>query len=802
MSLSNLSSSNTTGAFLDYGEFRSGVYIQTSNQILYFTDSAGNKVGYQWKGQLPHTTATNDPITDGGISATAWQSIVGPGFIEKLASEGIDLDWQAHLPTLEVAYNLPQYSLKLWKAGEVSTTNEYWLYSDGTIWNGIGTLGTTPQTPFKQITPQNNVTEWTTVATEGQNQVTVPYQFTNISLFINGVLQNKSIGGYVVNGSTLTLNGNLKAGDVIHVIISNVPISSIAYLTASDIPSLGLVSKSDLSASTGAAMIGTINGGTVQDYMHNFNVLSYGAKDNSDSANTSFDNRASIQSAIDAANARYKSTGIIQNVIIPDGLFKMSTVNLTPSGSSSPYGIVCLKLLSGVNLIGSGTLSVIDNAYGTGAFFRIIGSDRGAPISNVTIKGITLDGNVSNQIASVQCSNIVLEAENNITVEGINSINSNGNGVMVRGTTSKAMTNVRITNNYIYNCTSIGIQGSQFNGLVIANNTVDTTGNNCIDIYGDTGVSASESNGNNFSITGNTVRNSQVAGIFPETVANGVVVGNSVYNCKEGIHINRISSIPKNIVLSGNSIYSAADAGIWISGDMEGINIIGNSIFDFASNAIQLGTSAGNVSNIVIRGNLFIPAAATSVILKVLANIASRIEVRNNTIRNNVNIPLANVYQITATTQSGVNVDSWSITGSSLSSTGLEMYKNGTFTPTVRGQTTAGTATYTTQSGNYIRIGEIVHFSATIVYTGLTGTGPLIIAGLPFTPSTTSNQPLTDITHSGIPMDTFGKRLNASAVGLGLTISIIEDGKAGAISYPAANTVTSGTIRVSGFYFV
>lgn len=257
MSLSNLSSSNSNGAFLDYGEFRSGVYIQTQNQILYFTDNNGNRIGYQWKGSLPHITQTNDPSTDGGISNNTWMSVVNPGFFEKISNEGINLNWQAHLPSIEVSFNLPHKSLKIWKAGLSSTANDYWLYPNtGTVWSGVGVLDTEPTSPFAQIVPQNNIIEWSTIAVEGQNQFTVPYIFTNISLFINGLLQNKSTGGYFVNGSTVTLNGSLKANDVIHVLITNVPVSNLDYLT-----------RSDLSDSGTSDLIGMTKGGRLSNYI-------------------------------------------------------------------------------------------------------------------------------------------------------------------------------------------------------------------------------------------------------------------------------------------------------------------------------------------------------------------------------------------------------------------------------------------------------------------------------------------------------------------------------------------------------
>ncbi|BAQ02842.1 putative tail fiber protein [Klebsiella phage K64-1] len=330
MSLSNLSSSNSNGAFLDYGEFRSGVYIQTSNQILYFTDENGNKVGYQWKGLLPHTTTTNDPSTDGGISDTAWCSIVGSGFIEKLSKEGIDLSWKAHLPTVEVSYNLPHKSLKIWEEGTNSTDNDYWLYpGDGTVWNGIGVLGDIPDAPFKQIVPQNNVIEWSAIATEGQNQFTVPYEFTNISVFINGLLQNKSTGGYVVNGSTVTLNGSLKAGDDIHVVISNIPIKNINYIT--DV---------ELSQPDAAQKIGLLHGGNIQNLQNflsfdMFNIDKTGSTDVTSQINNIFSLANQLNIPIKQHDGTYLVSGSTIFTINTD--CDLSGVTILPSSNFTGY---------------------------------------------------------------------------------------------------------------------------------------------------------------------------------------------------------------------------------------------------------------------------------------------------------------------------------------------------------------------------------------------------------------------------------------------------------------------------------
>jgi hypothetical protein len=56
-----------------------------------------------------------------------------------------------------------------------------------------------------------------------------------------------------------------------------------------------------------------------------------------------------------------------------------------------------------------------------------------------------------------------------------------------------------------------------------------------------------------------------------------------------------------------------------------------------------------------------------------------------------------------------------------------------TFTPVVFGTTSAGTATYSVQSGDYNLIDGLCFFALYVTYTGHTGTGALRISGLPFT---------------------------------------------------------------------
>jgi hypothetical protein len=63
----------------------------------------------------------------------------------------------------------------------------------------------------------------------------------------------------------------------------------------------------------------------------------------------------------------------------------------------------------------------------------------------------------------------------------------------------------------------------------------------------------------------------------------------------------------------------------------------------------------------------------------------------------------------------------------------LNDYEEGTFTPTIGGSTTTGTATYAQQQGTYTKVGRLVTFRIYIDWSGGTGAGVLDVLGLPFT---------------------------------------------------------------------
>jgi len=63
----------------------------------------------------------------------------------------------------------------------------------------------------------------------------------------------------------------------------------------------------------------------------------------------------------------------------------------------------------------------------------------------------------------------------------------------------------------------------------------------------------------------------------------------------------------------------------------------------------------------------------------------------------------------------------------------LDDYEEGDFTPTIEGTTDVGVGTYSVRAGRYTKIGRLVSYNIQITWSAHTGTGNMILTGLPFT---------------------------------------------------------------------
>lgn len=90
---------------------------------------------------------------------------------------------------------------------------------------------------------------------------------------------------------------------------------------------------------------------------------------------------------------------------------------------------------------------------------------------------------------------------------------------------------------------------------------------------------------------------------------------------------------------------------------------------------------------------------------------------------------------------------------------GAAYTETGTFTPTVVGTSTAGTGTYSVQTGRYTRLGNQVVFTVRLAWSAHTGTGNIQINGLPLT-SGANNRATCAVQFDGLTVGA-GKQLSA-----------------------------------------
>jgi len=128
--------------------------------------------------------------------------------------------------------------------------------------------------------------------------------------------------------------------------------------------------------------------------------------------------------------------------------------------------------------------------------------------------------------------------------------------------------------------------------------------------------------------------------------------------------------------------------------------------------------------------------------------------------------------------------------------TSMNYYETGTFTPTVLGSSTAGTATYPTQSGRYTRLGDRVLFDIELSYNTGTGTGNLQIDGLPFTTNGSKPSILSVSTSNLTYSDTLVASTLTNTTKIAL-YSMVSAGASSAVAYDAA-----AVISISGHYEV
>ncbi len=131
----------------------------------------------------------------------------------------------------------------------------------------------------------------------------------------------------------------------------------------------------------------------------------------------------------------------------------------------------------------------------------------------------------------------------------------------------------------------------------------------------------------------------------------------------------------------------------------------------------------------------------------------------------------------------------------------LDWYEEGTFTPTVIGGTVTGTGTYSEQYGSYTRIGNRVVVNVRLAWSAHTGTGAMLLVGLPFAHITSfGSQNILAALSDSISYGT-GKQLMALIASGETSVRLYAQDSAGGAALQVSMDA-AGTITVSGIYHV
>ncbi|KQU46001.1 hypothetical protein ASG67_15460 [Sphingomonas sp. Leaf339] len=318
------------------------------------------------------------------------------------------------------------------------------------------------------------------------------------------------------------------------------------------------------------------------------------------------DDGPAFQRAIDAAAAAGGGT-----VRFGPGIFAL---RLSPGPGGN--GGAAFTLRSGVRLEGAdrarSVLRLADGQLGPGTFLRIIASE--GTLENAGLSDFTLDANRTGQGEFRDASNggaIVLGWGGrctNVSVERVTVRGANGQGMMLLGAVGNPGRALRVADCLVERASYIGIQSSQFDGLVIERNTVTDCVDNGIDVYGNDDANHSIiATSHRGVIRGNVIRRCGI-GIFLETVADCQAVENDVTDCRlAGLRINRINGEPRNLLVARNR-FAGSPFGVAVGGDTGGVEIRDNTISGFTTAGVQF---TYNVSHITVAGNRFLPAKPT-----------------------------------------------------------------------------------------------------------------------------------------------------------------------------------------------
>ena len=478
-----------------------------------------------------------------------------------------------------------------------------------------------------------------------------------------------------------------------------------------------------------------------------YNVLDYGADPTgSASSLAAFNAAVANGGTVYVPPGTYTLDGKVTLSVDDTTLWLAANVTLnvsgvTPSNVLADFGAQILVYANNCAIIGSGPSSLIQNVLGTYAnTISIV-----PPYVGLLIRDLTLDGGKS-----------LVTATSNDTF---------GVGIMVLGyTPTPSDVQATIDNLVIKNYAQYGISlyGAQCNGVKIVNCNIRDIGITAQALSVGAGIVSAVS-GSNLIISNNVIKDCKQNGVFVSSA--GVAGGNH--------------AIANNIVLncgaSGIGYFEQADYGSVSGIGISQIAVTGNVCLQNTRSGIRFNVdTVGILENIVITGNVCNNNTYAGIELNTTntaPNILSDIVVSGNQTTGNGSF------------QAFAGPDVPLVEG-------LER----SFTPAIRGTTTAGTGTYAAQNGTYVKNGNVVTFQLLVDWSAHTGTGDIEITGFPYAAINAEPTPVGWVWANGLTIT--GQA--AIYIPAGQTYGSLQSSNNGIIGPVAMDTAAS--LRISGTY--
>jgi len=131
----------------------------------------------------------------------------------------------------------------------------------------------------------------------------------------------------------------------------------------------------------------------------------------------------------------------------------------------------------------------------------------------------------------------------------------------------------------------------------------------------------------------------------------------------------------------------------------------------------------------------------------------------------------------------------------------LDDYEEGTFTPTISGNSSPGTGTYTVRNGFYTKVGNVVTFAWNTRISSHTGTGNFALTGLPFASGKNAVDYFPVLVFSYALAYTANNILSGFIPGGGATYIVFEQIPTGGGTTTGIPLDTSCELYITGSYF-